>query len=286
MVNFINGNNISLIDLLLGENSKEKTFSKLSDKSNSQTDILEINNERLSYYSENINSTQTLLDAINFHQGYVAADTNSQGYFSFSADGSGQAIPMSALNRIDVSSLNKLYSSNNSLNLSSNSYYSYTAVDGNSYACAFNGSTICRAFTESILGDDMNNVSKECRGNTVNTMSILSSLASGSVGGLHMFERETVKDCLANIGIESGEFNITVDGDTKTYYLGEDGSIYTQERAQKIVAMYNSQSWLNGREVGDKIMVFGKEYEIDEKGYLNVPTTDFWENENCSYGDI
>ena len=107
------------------------------------------------------------------------------------------------------------------------SYYSYTAIDGNAYACAFNGKTISRAFSESVLGNDRDNVSPECRGNTATTMSVISSLAKGSVGGLHMLGRETVKNVLANVGITPGKFRVSVDGQEKVYYMADDGEIYT-----------------------------------------------------------
>ena len=84
------------------------------------------------------------------------------------------------LNQQYVNSLSALAAKGNKLCLTSSSYYSYTAIDGNAYACAFNGKTISRAFSESVLGNDRDNVSPECRGNTATTMSVISSLAKGS----------------------------------------------------------------------------------------------------------
>lgn len=66
-----------------------------------------------------------------------------------------------------------------------------------------------------MLGNDRDNVSPECRGNTATTMSVISSLAKGSVGGLHMLGRETVKNVLANVGITPGKFRVSVDGQEK-----------------------------------------------------------------------
>lgn len=245
-----------------------------------------ISKERLSFYESNKRNANKLLDAINFYSGAVSADDNTtvNGFFSFGSDGHGQVIPMSSVPRINSDALDKLYAAGNTLSLSSNTYYSYKATDGNSYACAFNGRVISRAFSEAILGDDRNNVSATCRGNTTTTMSIVSSLARGSIGDLHMLKRSSVKEKLGNVGIEPGEFKLAVDGETKTYYLGENGEVYTQKRAQEIVEMYNSNTWLKNRNVGDKIMVFGKEYAIDETGHINVLTEGFWENEKCNYG--
>lgn len=282
-------NNQSLIDLLFNQEQKKNCFydkNKNAEKSENLLSVIQISGERISFYEQNKKNTNTLLNSINFYDGALNADggTSINGYFSFGSDGRGQVIPKSAIPRINVSSLSALYATGNKLRLSSNNYYAYKALDGKSYACAFNGKVISRAFSEAILGDDKTNVKTECRGNTALTMSIISSLSQGSVGGLEIFERSSVKEKLGNIGIESGEFQIEVDGKEKTYYLGEDGSVYTKERADEIVNMYNSNTWLKGRNVGDKILVFGKEYEIDNTGHINVPTEGYWNNEKCNYG--
>ena len=183
-----------------------------------------------------------------------------------------------------MSTPSALAAKGNKLCLTSSSYYSYTAIDGNAYACAFNGKTISRAFSESVLGNDRDNVSPECRGNTATTMSVISSLAKGSVGGLHMLGRETVKNVLANVGITPGKFRVSVDGQEKVYYMADDGEIYTEKRALDRIDMYNKNTWLNNQSVGDKIMVFGREYPIGEDGHIHVPTEDFWTSGRCNYG--
>ena len=139
--------------------------------------LVNVSGERLTFYNQNRSSSNTLLDAINFFDEAVSADTSFNGYFYFGSDGGGQAIPQSAVPRINVNSLSALAAKGNKLCLTSSSYYSYTAIDGNAYACAFNGKTISRAFSESVLGNDRDNVSPECRGNTATTMSVISSLA-------------------------------------------------------------------------------------------------------------
>lgn len=267
-----------------GYNQKRNTTNVVRKENISVQQKMEISKERLSFYEQNRNNTDTLLNELNFYEGAVSADKGKEGYFSFGSDGHGQIIPKNAIPRINVVSLGRLYAVNNVLQLCSRNYYSYTGIDGNDYVCAFNGKTITRAFSEAILGDDKNNVAPECRGNTSLAMSIISSLIQGSVGGLHMLERCTVRESLAHVGIQPGKFDVEVDGTSKTYYLGENGSIYTQKRALDIVNMYNSNIWLKGRSVGDKIMVFGQEYAIDETGHIHVPEEGFWVNEKCDYG--
>lgn len=50
------------------------------------------------------------------------------------------------------------------------------------------------------------------------------------------------------------------------------------------IDMYNKNTWLNNQSVGDKIMVFGREYPIGEDGHIHVPTEDFWTSGRCNYG--
>ena len=91
-----------------------------------------------------------------------------------------------------------------------------------------------------------------------------------------MLGRETVKNVLANVGITPGKFRVSVDGQEKVYYMADDGEIYTEKRALDRIDMYNKNTWLNNQSVGDKIMVFGREYPIGEDGHIHVPTEDFW----------
>lgn len=280
MINNIKNNNIALENTLYTNKNNQINTGKVI-STILGVDTLEVSNNQLSFYNQNKASTQILLDAINFHDGCVSAATSGGTYFTFGNGGQGQVIPVSSLSLMNTKSFQTLYAVNNNINLSSKSYYSYQAIDGKSYTCSFNGKSISRAFTESIIGNDMDNVSAKCRGNTVTTMSILSTLISGNAD-FTMFSKESVKESLKNLGIEPGEFSITVDGKAKTFYLGENGKVYTQERALNIVTMYNTNSWLNGKQAGDKITVFGNDYEIDETGHIKVPTEGFWKNETCS----
>ena len=58
--------------------------------------------------------------------------------------------------------------------------------------------------------------------------------------------------------------------------MADDGEIYTEKRALDRIDMYNKKTWLNNQSVGDKIMLFGREYPIGEDGHIHVPTEDFW----------
>ncbi|MDE7308304.1 MAG: hypothetical protein K2N61_06500 [Lachnospiraceae bacterium] len=245
--------------------------------------LLETKNARLSFYRQNKDNPLLLLDAINFHIGVV---DGGEGYFRFGEDGNGQIIPQYAIPRIDTKSLEKLHTDNNILCLSSNSYYSYTGKDGKEYACAFYNNKIHRAFSESILNDDANTVSVGCNRDMAKTLSVLTTLtdttANGDIRHLRPSQKE-YKEYLSNLGIKPGEFTIIVDGKSKVYYMGEDGSIRTQKNALELVRRYNKAIWLNNPKysIGDEITVFGKKYKIDEDGHIHVPEEGFWHNEKC-----
>lgn len=247
--------------------------------------LLETKDARLSFYRKNKDNPLLLLDAINFHNGPVCGGISS-GYFQFGDDGKGQEIPHYAVPRINAKSLNKLYTNNNTLCLSSNSYYSYMGNDGKEYACVFYYNVIHRAFSESILNDDFNTIPPQCRVNMSKALSVLTSLTDTTLNGdirhLRPSNKE-YKEYLSNFGIKPGEFKIVIDGKPHIYYMGEDGSIHTQKDSLSLIRRYNKAMWLNNPNysVGDEIMVFGKKYKIDESGHVHIPEEGFWYSEKC-----
>jgi hypothetical protein len=239
--------------------------------------------ERLSFYNQYKDSPKVLLDAINFYHGGVRSGTSGAGNcFTFGSDGYGQIIPNFAVPRINTVALPKLYASDNTLCLTSKSYYSYTGIDGKSYPISFDGRNIEVAYPEQILGDIWKGVSKRERQNTLLTATILSDLARGR-SYFEDSDNRLVKNALANVGIVPGEVRIVVDGVPTIFYLREDGGIRTREWALKYVERYNSRQWLNTHSVGDKVILFGYEYQIDEEGKVHVPSEGFWLNDKCSY---
>ena len=51
--------------------------------------LVNVSGERLTFYNQNRSSSNTLLDAINFFDEAVSADTSFNGYFYFGSDGGG-----------------------------------------------------------------------------------------------------------------------------------------------------------------------------------------------------
>lgn len=266
-------------------NNKRINFRALVNSNTLSTmiDSITINSQgkdRFSFYLANSQSPQTLLDSINFYKGPISGG-GTDGLFQFGNDGYGQCIPVSAIDRINTSSLQKLRATHNELVLTSNSYYSYSGSDGKSYAWAFNGETIQRAFSEFILNNDKDNISTRVNQESVKTSCLISSLATGKGIGYEL-SRGEIKEYLGSVGIKPGEFKMSVDGKSRTYYLGEDGSVRSEKEVQDLINVCNEQTWFTrGRQVGDTVTVFGKDYTIDETGHIHVPKENFWENEQC-----
>ena len=236
--------------------------------------LIGIDSERLSFYHENKENPRVLLDAINFFDGICGFDTARNFYFG--DDGHGQIIPASAVPRIKTEVLPKLGAEGNKLCLSSKSYVSYTSKDGTTYACAFTGKSLSIAFTEDMLRSDRGNGATKDYKEMFTTTSVISGLIRESINGLYMFSGETVKDALANVGIKPGKFSISVDGEEKTYYLSEDGTVRTEKATLALVDRYNRFTYLHNHSVGDEVTVFGRKYKIGEDGHIHVPTENFW----------
>ena len=126
------------------------------------------------------------------------------------------------------------------------------------------------------------------------TFSFYRRIAPGEeiVHGVQTFQGKLSHNIDIKVVVWENEFNYSklnnfgVQFATGKYYifLNNDGEIYTEKRALDRIDMYNKNTWLNNQSVGDKIMVFGREYPICEDGHIHVPTEDFWTSGRCNYG--
>ena len=278
----INTNKLAnIMQINYGSNEKRKSYHyDYNIEKKTQVKLCE---QRLAFYNENRNNPDFLRDVVNFYEGNVTYGKGSNGYFHMGNDGRGQAIPQTAVSRINAKTLPKLSANANKICLASKNYYSYKAIDGKEYVCAFNGNSICRARTEWVLGKGRENTSPECRGDMVSSMHILNSLINGSTGVLHMMDKAIVKKSLNNLGIVPGKFSVSVNGTEKSYYLTNEGKVYTEKYVKDVIDMYNRNTWLEGHSAGDVIMVFGKDYHIGEDGHIHVPTENSWVSDICTY---
>lgn len=246
----------------------------------------DINTEKLSYYFANKKDGQKLLDTINFTKAPVSTGyLGSMNFkvFQFGTDEDGQCIPFNKVPRINTSSLDRLAAKDNNLVLKDDSYYSYKGKDGKSYAWAFSDGYIGRAFSEQVLNDDVNTVSAGTREDMDQTASVLSYMANGMGGEITRYTNSQIKESLNAVGITSGRFSVGTSDKSYTYYMGEKGEIFDENKIKETITSYNETDFKKaGYEQGDKVTVFGKEYTVDETGHIKVPDENYWENETCT----
>lgn len=216
-------NNLSIYNQL--QNSRSRGSRTQRSKNLLMNSGFQMNQARLSYYNMNKNNKDALLSTVNFYQGEVSADSNKNGYFTFGGDGRGQMIPKSAIPRINVNTIGKLQAKKNTLTLKTNTYYAFTSSDKRTYACAFDGREIKRAYSEEILADDKRWLSDSSKKNLTDSMEIISGLAQGDLSGIAAMDKAQVKKCLGSVGITEGKFTIQVNGKARNYILAEDGGI-------------------------------------------------------------
>lgn len=205
-----------------GRSRGSRTARARNQKNNS---LYQMSEARLSYYNMNKNNKDALLNTVNFYGGEVSADSNRNGYFTFGGDGRGQMIPKSAIPRINVNTIGRLQAKKNTLTLKTNTYYAFKSSDNRSYACAFDGQEIKRAYSEEVLADDKRWLSDSSRKYLTDTMAIVSGLAQGKLSDIDAMDKEQVKKCLKSVGITEGRFTIQVNGKARNYVLAEDGEI-------------------------------------------------------------
>lgn len=207
------------------QNSRSRGGRTAKTRNQLHNNMFQMSQVRLSYYNMNKNNKDALLNTVNFYNGEVSADKNRNGYFTFGGDGKGQMIPKSAIPRINVNTIGKLQAKKNTLTLKTNTYYAFKSSDNRSYACAFDGKEIKRAYSEEVLADDRRWLSDGSRKYLTDTMKIVSGLAQGTLTDIASMDKAQVKKCLKSVGITEGQFTIQVNGKEKKYILAEDGGI-------------------------------------------------------------
>lgn len=78
---------------------------------------------------------------------------------------------------------------------------------------------------------------------------------------------------LKNLGIEPGK-EIKIKGCKDSLFLEVDGSLYTMDEVNKFREEYNNTNYFSSKYNYTKDTVFnidGKEYKLDDDGYLNIP---------------
>lgn len=265
-----------------GGDKKDSVFISESAKSFSREQVVALvdscantSANQLTFYLENYNNPQGILDAINFGKGVSCGynpDFKDFGVMNFEYDGSKQIVPIYAIPKMNANSLQEIRAIDNTLKLESKSYYSFTASNGRAYPWAVNEGHVGWARTESLLSfpDGGMQISAACRQEMCQVKGILSELARGE--SLSIYDNANILKTCEKIGIHPGFFSIDAGAGKHNYYLNESGKVFNLD--EKIERL-NKTNWIErGYSEGDKFCVFGNEYFIDASGYIQITEDD------------
>lgn len=229
---------------------------------------------QLTFYFENYNNPQAILDAVNFGK-KVSCGYNPNfkefGVIRLEDSGRLQIVPNYAIPQITTNGLSEIKAVDNTLVLSNKSYYSWTACDGKTYPWTVNDGRIKWAKSESLLSDkDIPDRTGGHREMSVSG-SVLSALAKGG-SGLLIFDKKDILDVCEHVGIDKGFFTVDAGAGTHHYYLKDSGKV---ENIDSEIDNLNSTNWIKlGYKQGDVFSVFGNEYALDSEGYLHISKED------------
>ena len=109
----------------------------------------------------------------------------------------------------------------------------------------------------------------------------LSALAKGKSVGCDPVGLKEALAIYGKVGISPGFFSVDAGAGKHLYFLEESGrTINVGERIERL----NGINWMKqGYKEGDVFLVFGKEYAIDQNGYLHVSEDDDFTSEEIKF---
>ncbi len=238
---------------------------------------------QLQFYFQNCNNTSAILNAINFSDGVVECGYNPAfkdfGTISFFYNGSKQVIPNYAVSKMNAKNFPNILAKNNVLILNNKSYYCYRAKNGGYYTWTVNDGRVGWASSESLLSENTNRRGNNYKWEMRQASNILSDLAKGT--SLYGYERENVKKVLSEFGISEGHFVIDAGAGTHHYILCKNGNVIDVDDEIK---QMNEMNWKDrGYQEGDVFNVYGKEYMVDNDGYIHIDVDDGFTSTNIKY---
>ena len=257
--------------------SKEKIEALIDQSAN-------VSASELSYYFAHYNNPKSILDAINFGKnvscGYDPA-FKEYGIISFEYNGSRQVVPNYAVPKINPNTLPKIYAENNSLKLNDKSYFVWITEGGGKYTWAVNGGNVGWVSSESLLSDNTMRRGENYKWEMRKVSDFLSALAKGKSVGCDPVGLKEALAIYEKVGISPGFFSVDAGAGKHLYFLEESGrTINVGERIERL----NGINWMKqGYKEGDVFLVFGKEYAIDQNGYLHVSEDDDFTSEEIKF---
>lgn len=153
---------------------------------------------------------------------------------------------------------------NNAVSFDKYSYYKFTGKDGKEHTIMSLGNSLGTGITGDYSYD------KEA----ADYINFWNSLARQTPSGIYLkFSNEEIRSRLAEAGIQNGFFTVTIGGRSVTHFLSQGKNASAVHSKEQYDDRYNSI--ISGRafhnyEPGQKVMIGGKEYILDENKKIDI----------------
>ena len=259
---------ISRGQLILKVNEPSLKRNKISDKKTEKKDEFchnQINIYKL-YKKEIVKKKKvkdSVLDEINFNYEKIF---KVHGEKRYTIEVNGEEYLKSNLPKISVGRCNKIKAINNSVIINNDAYYEYTDNNGKQHIFSCKDNHLGQPYSDQIAG----RVDKE----TFEISKFWNLMSKdGTYVGLYR-SKEQIKSYLNEAGIYKGFFSVQVGDNKQEYFFSENKVEITKKRQYDIdYEMYTKIGFpfFNRFDVGDIIVVEGKEYPLKEDRTLDIP---------------
>lgn len=232
-------------------------------------DIADFSNEGMHLLKNSVSEEEKInnREKIDFADGTVLYDPQNQ---IFTLPDGSTILAEHVATTIDYDNVSDLKVNDNKLILSQNKYYQFTDVNGDKKM--YTSGKVLGAY--SIVDSVLNNQSQTIEESK--SADILGSLIEykSPLGAYLFHSKEDVKNLLEHLGFEPGRIEIGIEGSFKnTYYFTNSGELYAEYEAESMIAAINTRNHLEHGVPNDAVWIIdGKEYQMDEKGYYQIPS--------------
>ncbi len=260
---------ISRGQLILKVNEPSLKRNKISDKKTEKKDEFchnQINIYKL-YKKEIVKKKKvkdSVLDEINFNYEKIFKVNGEKRY---TIEVNGEEYLKNNLPKVPMGRCNKIKAVNNSIILNNNAYYEYTDNNGKQHIFSCKDNNLGQPYSDQIAG----RVDKE----TYEISKFWNLMSKdGTYVGLYR-SKEQIKSYLNDAGITNGFFSVQV-GENRQEYFFSNGTAGIAIKKKQYDITYNMYTKkgnpiFNWFDVGDIIVVGGKEYLLKEDRTLDIP---------------
>lgn len=194
---------------------------------------------------------------------------------------------IAGITSIDNKTVKDFKAIDNVIDVSPGAYYKYTSKAGNNFVFDCNGIDAINtpfAKLESEFGIPLSSLSLSYLQDEERVSRFFAFLSAdkSALSIYRNYSRDEVKELLASVGIEPGWVKIKNGNNVTEFFYEEDGSLWGKYQIDAQREGMNRTCWFEDtvykyREGGkpytkDSVFIIdGKEYKLDDKGYLHIP---------------